>query len=293
FVASPEIVTALAIAGDLGFNPLTDTLTNEEGQQVKLDPPTGDELPTKGFSVDDPGYQAPAADGKGVEVVVSPTSDRLQLLAAFKPWEGTDLHGLKLLIRVKGKCTTDHISMAGPWLKYRGHLDNISNNMLIGAINSYNDKANSVKNQLDGSYNEVPKVQRAYKAQGIGSIVIGDENYGEGSSREHAAMEPRFLGVRAVMVKSFARIHETNLKKQGMLALTFADKEDYNKIQEDDVIDIIGLTHFFPGVPLTVVFTHKDGSKDEIKANHSYNAQQIEWFKAGGALNIIRASVKA
>ncbi|HWY38451.1 MAG TPA: aconitate hydratase [Bacteroidia bacterium] len=293
FVASPEIVTALAIAGDLGFNPLTDTLINEEGKAVKLDPPTGDELPQKGFAVDDPGYQAPAADGSKVDVKVSPTSERLQLLAPFKAWEGTDLHGLKLLIRVKGKCTTDHISMAGPWLKFRGHLDNISNNMLIGAINSYNDKANSVKNQLDGSYNEVPKVQRAYKAAGIGAIVIGDENYGEGSSREHAAMEPRHLGVRAVMVKSFARIHETNLKKQGMLALTFANKEDYNKIQEDDSVDIIGLTSFAPGKQLSVVFTHKDGSKDTIAANHSYNAQQIEWFKAGGALNIIRAGVKA
>lgn len=293
FVASPEIVTALAIAGDLGFNPLTDTLVNEEGKAVKLDPPTGDELPTKGFSVDDPGYQAPATDGSKVDVKVNPESDRLQLLSPFKAWEGTDLHGLKLLIRVKGKCTTDHISMAGPWLKYRGHLDNISNNMLIGAINSYNDKANSVKNQLTGAYDEVPKVQRDYKAHNLGSIVIGDENYGEGSSREHAAMEPRHLGVRAVMVKSFARIHETNLKKQGMLALTFANKDDYNKIQEDDVIDIIGLTTFAPGKQLTVVFNHKDGSKDEIMANHSYNAQQIEWFKAGGALNIIRANVKA
>jgi aconitate hydratase len=293
FVASPEIVTALAIAGDLGFNPLTDTLVNEEGVAVRFDPPTGEELPPRGFDVDDAGFQAPAEDGKSVEIKVSPESDRLQLLAPFKAWEGTDLHELKLLIRVKGKCTTDHISMAGPWLKYRGHLDNISNNMLIGAINSYNDKANSVKNQLDGTYNEVPKVQRAYKAAGLGSVVIGDENYGEGSSREHAAMEPRFLGVRAVMVKSFARIHETNLKKQGMLGLTFADKEDYNKIQEDDIIDIMGLTSFTPGVQLTVVFNHKDGSKDAIKANHSYNAQQIEWFKAGGALNIIRASVKA
>ncbi|HEY1039476.1 MAG TPA: aconitate hydratase [Bacteroidia bacterium] len=293
FVASPEIVTAFAIAGDLGFNPLTDTLINEEGVAVKLDPPTGDELPAKGFAVDDPGYQAPAADGSSVQVAVSPTSDRLQLLAPFKPWEGTDLHGLKLLIRVKGKCTTDHISMAGPWLRFRGHLDNISNNMLIGAINSYNDTANKVKNTLDGSYDEVPKVQRAYKAQGLGSVVIGDENYGEGSSREHAAMEPRHLGVRAVLVKSFARIHETNLKKQGMLALTFANKEDYNKIQEDDTIDIIGLTSFAPGQHLTMVFNHKDGTSDSINVNHSYNAQQIEWFKAGGALNIIRASVKA
>jgi aconitate hydratase len=292
FVASPEITTALAIAGTLAFNPLTDTLINEEGKEVKLDPPTGDELPLNGFAVDDPGYQAPAADGSKVEVKVSPTSDRLQILEAFKPWEGADIHGLKLLIRVKGKCTTDHISMAGPWLKYRGHLDNISNNMLIGAINSYNETPNKVKSQLDGTYNEVPKVQRAYKAAGIGSMVIGDENYGEGSSREHAAMEPRHLGVRAVMVKSFARIHETNLKKQGMLALTFANKDDYNKIQEDDTIDILGLTSFSPGVQLTVVFNHKDGSKDEVKANHSYNAQQIEWFKAGGALNIIRASVR-
>ncbi len=293
FVASPEITTAFAIAGNLGFNPLTDTLINEEGVAVKLDPPTGDELPAKGFDVDDPGYQAPAADGSKVQVAVSPTSERLQLLAPFKAWEGTDLHGLKLLIRVKGKCTTDHISMAGPWLRFRGHLDNISNNMLIGAINSYNDTANKVKNTLDGSYDEVPKVQRAYKAAGLGAVVIGDENYGEGSSREHAAMEPRHLGVRAVLVKSFARIHETNLKKQGMLGLTFANKEDYNKIQEDDTIDILGLTTFTPGVPLTMVFNHKDGSRDEIKVNHSYNAQQIEWFKAGGALNIIRASVKA
>jgi len=293
FVASPEITTAFAIAGDLGFNPLTDTLINEEGKAVKLDPPTGDELPQKGFAVDDPGYLAPAADGSKVEVKVSPTSDRLQILAPFKPWEGTDIHGLKLLIRVKGKCTTDHISMAGPWLKYRGHLDNISNNMLIGAINSYNEKPNSVKNQIDGTYNEVPKVQRAYKAAGIGSIVVGDENYGEGSSREHAAMEPRHLGVRAVLVKSFARIHETNLKKQGMLALTFVNKEDYLRIEEDDTVDIIGLTSFAPGKPLVVVFNHKNGSKDEIQAHHSYNAQQIEWFKAGGALNIIRASVKA
>jgi aconitate hydratase len=293
FVASPEIVTALAIAGNLGFNPLTDKLINEEGKEVMLDPPSGDELPKKGFAVDDPGYQAPALDGSKVEVKVNPKSDRLQLLDPFKPWEGTDIHGLRLLIRVKGKCTTDHISMAGPWLKYRGHLDNISNNLLIGAINSFNDKPNLVKNQLDGTYDEVPRVQRAYKAQGIGAIVIGDENYGEGSSREHAAMEPRHLGVRAVLVKSFARIHETNLKKQGMLALTFLNKDDYNKIQEDDVIDIKGLTNFSPAVPLTVIFNHKDGSKDEIKVNHSYNTQQIEWFKAGGALNIIRASVKA
>jgi aconitate hydratase len=288
FVGSPEIVTALAIAGDLTFNPLTDTLTNENGEQVKLDAPTGYELPTKGFAVDDPGFQAPIEDGSGVVVTVAPDSKRLQLLAPFSAWEGTDLKGLKVLIKAKGKCTTDHISMAGPWLKFRGHLDNISNNMLIGAINFFNETANKVKNQLTGEYDEVPKVQRAYKAAGIGSIVVGDENYGEGSSREHAAMEPRHLGVRAVLVKSFARIHETNLKKQGMLALTFADKNDYDKIKEDDVVDIDGLTTFSPDVQLTLVLHHADGTQDSIKVNHSYNAQQIEWFKEGGALNIIR-----
>ncbi len=291
FVASPELVTALAIAGDLTFNPITDTLINENGEAVKLDPPTGDELPTKGFAVEDAGYQAPAADGSNVQVAVSPTSNRLQLLDPFAAWEGTDLHGLKLLIKVKGKCTTDHISMAGPWLKFRGHLDNISNNLLIGAINVFNDKANEVKNQLTGEYGAVPAVQRAYKAAGIGSLVVGDENYGEGSSREHAAMEPRHLGVRAVLVKSFARIHETNLKKQGMLALTFADKSDYEKIQENDSFSILGLTEFAPGKPLTLVLNHADGSSDSISVNHSYNDQQIEWFKAGGALNIIRRSV--
>lgn len=292
FVASPEIVTAFAIAGDLTFNPVTDTLTNEKGEQVKLDEPKGIELPIKGFAVEDAGYQAPAEDGSKVQVLVSETSDRLQLLAPFAAWEGTDITGLKLLIKAKGKCTTDHISMAGPWLKFRGHLDNISNNMLIGAINFFNEKADSVKNQLTGEYGAVPATQRAYKAAGIGSIVVGDENYGEGSSREHAAMEPRHLGVRAILVKSFARIHETNLKKQGMLALTFANPADYDKIQEDDSIDIIGLTSFAANTPLTVVLNHKDGSKDEIKVNHTYNDQQIEWFKAGGALNIIRASVK-
>ncbi|HRG89923.1 MAG TPA: aconitase family protein, partial [Chitinophagales bacterium] len=293
FVASPELTTALAIAGDLTFNPLTDTLTNENGEQVKLDAPTGDELPTRGFAVEDAGYLAPAADGSGVEVKVNPTSDRLQLLAPFAAWEGTDLKGLKLLIKAKGKCTTDHISMAGPWLKYRGHLDNISNNMLIGAVNFFNEKTNSVKNQLTGEYGEVPAVQRAYKAAGIGSIVVGDENYGEGSSREHAAMEPRFLGVRAVLVKSFARIHETNLKKQGMLALTFVNKDDYNKIQENDVVDILGLTTFAPGKNLTLQLTHADGTTESFEVAHTYNEQQVEWFKAGGALNIIRASVKA
>ncbi len=288
FVASPEIVTALAIAGDLTFNPLTDFLTNEKGEKVKLDPPSGEELPTKGFAVDDAGYQAPAVDGSNVEVKVSTTSNRLQLLAPFAAWEGTDLKGLKLLIKAKGKCTTDHISMAGPWLKFRGHLDNISNNLLIGATNFFNEKINTVKNQLSGQYDEVPKVQRAYKAAGLGSIVVGDENYGEGSSREHAAMEPRFLGVRAILVKSFARIHETNLKKQGMLGLTFANKDDYNKIMEDDVIDIVGLKDFQPGKPLQLVLNHADGKQDTIQVNHTYNQNQIEWFKAGAALNIIR-----
>ncbi len=288
FVASPEMVAAITIAGDLSFNPLTDTLINNKGEAVKLDPPTGDELPKKGFAVEDAGYQEPAKDGSGVNVAVSPTSSRLQLLDSFAAWEGTDLKGLKLLIKAKGKCTTDHISMAGPWLKFRGHLDNISNNMLIGAVNFANDKTDTVKNQLTGEYGPVPATQRAYKAAGIGSIVVGDENYGEGSSREHAAMEPRHLGVRAVLVKSFARIHETNLKKQGMLGLTFADKADYDKIQEDDSIDIIGLTTFAPNKALTLVLNHKDGSKQEISVNHSYNQQQIEWFKAGAALNIIK-----
>jgi len=291
FVGSPELVTALAIAGDLSFNPLTDTLTNANGEQVMLDEPTGYELPTRGFAVDDAGYQQPAEDGSGVQILVSPTSNRLQLLDPFTPWEGTDLKGLKLLIKAKGKCTTDHISMAGPWLKFRGHLDNISNNMLIGAVNYFNENTDNVKNELTGEYGPVPATQRAYKAAGIGSIVVGDENYGEGSSREHAAMEPRHLGVRAVLVKSFARIHETNLKKQGMLGLTFVNKEDYDKILEDDVIDIVGLTTFTPNIPLTIVLNHTDGSTEEFPVNHSYNAQQIEWFKAGGALNIIRKQV--
>ncbi len=289
FVASPEIVTALAMAGTIAFNPLKDALKNEKGEDVMLKEPTGYELPPKGFAVEDAGYQAAAKDGSSVQVKVAPESKRLQLLEPFSAWEGTDLTGLKLLIKAKGKCTTDHISMAGPWLKFRGHLDNISNNMLIGAINFFNDKTDSVKNQLTGEYGPVPATQRAYKAAGIGSVVVGDENYGEGSSREHAAMEPRHLGVRAILVRSFARIHETNLKKQGMLALTFAQKEDYNKVQEDDSIDILGLTSFTPGRPLTVVLNHKDGSSDEIQVNHSYNEQQIEWFKAGGALNVIRS----
>jgi len=289
FVASPEIVTAMAMAGTIAFNPLTDAIKSESGQEFLLKEPSGYELPPKGFAVDDAGFQAPAADGSGIVVKVSPDSKRLQLLEAFIAWEGIDLRGLKLLIKAKGKCTTDHISMAGPWLKFRGHLDNISNNMLIGAINFFNDKTDSVKNELTGEYGPVPSVQRAYKAAGIGTVVVGDENYGEGSSREHAAMEPRHLGVRAILVRSFARIHETNLKKQGMLALTFANKEDYDKVQEDDTIDVLGLTSFAPGVPLTVVLNHKDGSSDEITVNHTYNEQQIEWFKAGGALNVIRS----
>lgn len=289
FVGSPEMVTALAIAGDLGFNPLTDYLTNDKGEKVKLDPPSGDELPLKGFSAEDAGYQAPAEDGSNVKVIVDENSKRLQLLYPFAPWEGTDLNGLKLLIKAKGKCTTDHISMAGPWLKFRGHLDNISNNLLIGAVNNFNDKTDTVKNQLTGEYGTVPNTQRSYKAANIGTIVVGDENYGEGSSREHAAMEPRHLGVRVVLVKSFARIHETNLKKQGMLAVTFADKSDYDKIREDDTIDIQGLTTFAPGKQLTMILHHKDGSNETILLNHSYNAQQIEWFKAGGALNVIRS----
>jgi len=288
FVASPEIVTALALAGKLSFNPLKDTLKNDKGEDVMLDEPQGFEMPPKGFAVDDAGYQAPASDGSKVQVIVSPQSDRLQLLQPFAPWEGTDLKGLRLLIKAFGKCTTDHISMAGPWLKYRGHLDNISNNMLIGAINAFNMDTNKVKNELTGEYGEVPATARDYKAKNIGTVVIGDENYGEGSSREHAAMEPRHLGVRAIIVKSFARIHETNLKKQGMLALTFNDKQDYDKVQEDDVIDLNGITTMAPGTQITMVLHHKDGSTDNVMLNQTYNELQIDWFKAGGALNVIR-----
>lgn len=288
FVASPEIVTAFSIAGSLTFNPLTDELLNEKGEMVRLDEPAGIELPPLGFDVKDAGYQAPSADGSGVELKVNIASDRLQLLEPFKAWEGTDLTRLKLLIKAKGKCTTDHISMAGPWLKYRGHLDNISNNMLIGATNAFTDKTDQVKNQLTGAYGAVPATQRAYKAEHIGSIVVGDENYGEGSSREHAAMEPRFLGVRAILVKSFARIHETNLKKQGMLALTFALTADYDKIQEDDTFDILGLTTMAPGINLTVRLHHGDGTTEDLAVKHSYNAAQIEWFKAGSALNHLK-----
>ena len=292
FVASPEIVTALAIAGDLTFNPLTDTLVNEYGESVKLDEPQGIELPPMGFDVKDAGYKDPAADGSNVEVVVKPDSQRLQLLEPFPAWDGKNITDAVLLIKAKGKCTTDHISMAGPWLRYRGHLDNISNNTLTGAINAFNDTADKVKDQLSGEYGAVPDVQRHYKAEGVPSIVVGDHNYGEGSSREHAAMQPRHLGVRAVLVKSFARIHETNLKKQGMLALTFANEADYDKVQEDDRIDFKDLTEFAPEKPLTLVFKHADGSSDTIVTNHTYNAQQIAWFKAGSALNLIRAEIE-
>ncbi len=288
FVASPEIVTAMAIAGDMTFNPLTDTLTNRDGKIVKLDEPEGLELPEKGFTVEDNGYEAPAADGSHIEVVVSPDSERLQLLSPFKAWDGEDLTGLRLLIRAKGKCTTDHISMAGPWLRYRGHLDNISNNMLIGAVNAANDQTNLVLNQLTGSYGTVPDTARAYKAKGIGTIVVGDENYGEGSSREHAAMEPRHLGVRVVLVKSFARIHETNLKKQGMLGLTFSHKEDYDLVREDDLIDVVGLKHLEPGKPVKIILRHSDGTSETFKANHTLNENQIKWFRAGSALNLIK-----
>ncbi len=290
FVGSPELVTALAIAGKLSFNPLTDKLINENGEEVMLDPPTGYELPENGFAVEDAGYQEPMTDGSAIEISVDPESQRLQLLEPFAKWEGQNLLGMKLLIKAQGKCTTDHISMAGPWLQYRGHLDNISNNLLIGAVNSFNGKTNEVKNQLTGSYGPVPDTQRAYKAEGVGTVVVGDENYGEGSSREHAAMEPRHLGVRVVLVKSFARIHETNLKKQGMLAVTFSNKDDYEKIQEDDTIDVIGLQDFAPGIPLTMVLHHKDGTDESFEVNHTYNMQQIEWFKEGSALNLIKKS---
>jgi len=290
FVGSPELVTALAIAGDLGFNPLTDKLINENGEEVMLDEPTGNELPPKGFDAEDPGYQAPAEDGSKVQVVVSPTSERLELLAPFTPWDGENIIGAKLLIKAFGKCTTDHISMAGPWLRFRGHLDNISNNMLIGAVNAYNQNTNNVKNQLTGEYEAVPATARAYKAAGVPSIVVGDHNYGEGSSREHAAMEPRHLGVRAVLVKSFARIHETNLKKQGMLALTFANEADYDKIQENDTFNFIDLKEFAPNKQLSLEVIHDDGSREVILCNHSYNEGQIGWFVAGSALNLIAAA---
>ena len=288
FVTSPEMVAAIAIAGRLDFNPISDTLTNESGEEVKLKEPTGIELPTKGFAVDDNGYQEPAEDGSNVDVIVSPDSERLELLTPFEPWDGKNITGAKLLIKAYGKCTTDHISMAGPWLRYRGHLDNISNNCLIGAVNAFNMETNNVVNQLTGSNGPVPATARAYKAAGIPTIVVGDHNYGEGSSREHAAMEPRHLGVRAVIVKSFARIHETNLKKQGMLGLTFDNENDYDKIKEDDTFNFLDLDQFADGKQLTLEVVHSDGSKDEVKLNHTYNEAQIEWFKAGSALNLIK-----
>ncbi len=289
FVASPEMVAAVAISGKLDFNPITDALTSETGEEVLLAEPTGSELPSAGFAVEDNGYQAPAEDGSAVQVVVKDDSERLQLLSPFAAWDGGNITGAKLLIKAEGKCTTDHISMAGPWLRYRGHLDNISNNCLIGAVNAFGGATNEVVNQLDGSKGEVPATARAYKAAGVPSIVVGDHNYGEGSSREHAAMEPRHLGVRAVIVKSFARIHETNLKKQGMLGLTFANEADYDKIKEDDTFNFIDLAAFAPEKQLTLEVVHKDGSKENIALNHTYNEQQIDWFKAGSALNLIKS----
>ncbi len=289
FVGSPELVTAIAISGDLAFNPLTDNLINESGEKLFLEPPKGHELPEDGFTVDDLGYQKPAKNANRAKVIIDPNSDRLQLLKPFMPWGKKNIDNVRLLIKTKGKCTTDHISMAGPWLKFRGHLDNISNNMLTGAVNCFNEKVNSVKNQLNGKYDSVPTVQRDYKFNNIPTIVIGDENYGEGSSREHAAMEPRFLGVMAVLVRSFARIHETNLKKQGMLALTFKDKSDYDLIQEDDIFNFIDLDQFKEDKLITILLTHKDKTTDQILCNHSYNQSQIEWFVAGSALNLIRS----
>ena len=288
FVASPEIVTALSIAGDLTFNPLKDKLKNKNGEWVSLDYPKGIELPKEGFAVDDPGYIQPSDNSQSESIIINPDSERIQILEPFAEWDGNDLIDLRLLIKVKGKCTTDHISMAGPWLRFRVHLDNISNNLLIGATNFFNDQANLIKNQLSKAFDSVPGVARSYKANGLGSIIIGEENYGEGSSREHAAMEPRYLGVRAVLVKSFARIHETNLKKQGMLALTFINKEDYNKILEGDKISILGLKDFKAGNPLTIILSHEDGVEERFNVNHSYNESQIEWFKAGSALNLIK-----
>ena len=288
FVGSPELVTAIAIAGRLDFNPVTDTLINEEGEEVRLDEPRGYELPPEGFAVEDAGYVPPMEDGSGVEVIVAPDSERLQLLEPFDPISPASLKGMKLLIKAFGKCTTDHISMAGPWLRFRGHLDNISNNTLIGAVNAFNKKTNFVKNQLTGEYGGVPDTQRAYKAAGIRTLVVGDHNYGEGSSREHAAMQPRHLGVAAVLVKSFARIHETNLKKQGMLALTFANEEDYDLIREDDTFNFTDIDSFAPDKPLTIEAVHGDGSRDTIMANHTYNATQIQWFREGSALNLIK-----
>jgi aconitate hydratase len=290
FVASPELVTAMTIAGDMKFNPLTDTLINQDGVAVKLDPPSGEELPPRGFDVEDAGFQAPAPDGSSVQVKVEPSSDRLQLLEPFNATAAGQLKGMRLLIKAKGKCTTDHISMAGPWLKYRGHLENISQNCYIGAVNYFNEQTNNVANYANGNaeYMKVPSSAIAYQQAGIGTVVFGEDNLGEGSSREHAAMEPRFLGVKAVIVKSFARIHETNLKKQGMLALTFVNPADYELVRQDDVIDIDGYDSFAPGINLTVVLHHADGTTERFEVKHSYNQQQIEWVKAGSALNKIR-----
>jgi aconitate hydratase len=289
FIASPEIVTALTLAGTLNFNPLKDYLVNENGDEVMLDEPTGYELPVRGFAVDDPGYLAPPADSGKVEVKIDPASDRLQLLQPFEAWNGKNITGMRLLIKARGKCTTDHISMAGPWLKYRGHLDNISNNLLMGAVNFFNEKTNWVKHAGTGTFTEVSKLARVYKSEGIPTLIVGDQNYGEGSSREHAAMEPRHLGVKVVLVKSFARIHETNLKKQGMLAVTFANPEDYLKIREDDLFDLTGLDTFSPGKPLQMKLHHADGTLEEIQLNHSYSDLQIRWFKAGSALNYMKS----
>ncbi len=292
FVASPEIVTAMTLAGELTFNPLTDTLTNENGEKVKLDEPSGFEMPSKGFDVEDAGYQAPAKDGSDIVIEIDPNSKRLQKLEPWPAWDGKNIEGMRLLVKAFGKCTTDHISPAGPWLNFRGHLDNLSNNSFTGVVNAFNKEMDKVKNQLTGEYGPVPDTARAYKAKGIPMIVVGDENYGEGSSREQAAMQPRYLGVKVVIVKSFARIHESNLKKQGVLAMTFASPADYDKVQEDDVVDLIDLTEFAPGRKFTLILKHDDGSQDTIKANHSYNETQINWYKAGSALNVIRAQQK-
>ena len=292
FVASPEIVTAMTLAGELTFNPLTDTLTNENGEKVKLDEPSGFEMPSKGFDVEDAGYQAPAKDGSDIVIEIDPNSKRLQKLEPWPAWDGKNIEGMRLLVKAFGKCTTDHISPAGPWLNFRGHLDNLSNNSFTGVVNAFNKEMDKVKNQLTGEYGPVPDTARAYKAKGIPMIVVGDENYGEGSSREQAAMQPRYLGVKVVIVKSFARIHESNLKKQGVLAMTFASPADYDKVQEDDVVDLIDLTEFAPGRKFTLILKHVDGSQDTIKANHSYNETQINWYKAGSALNVIRAQQK-
>ena len=290
FVSSPEMVMAIALSGRLDFNPITDTITNEDNEEIKLFPPNGDELPKNGFSVEENGYVDPPEDGSHIEIIVNPDSQRLQLLEPFKPWNGKNISNVRLLIKAHGKCTTDHISMAGPWLRFRGHLDNISDNCLIGAVNAFNMKTNNVKNLVNGDYGPVPQTQRFYKENNIDTIVVGDHNYGEGSSREHAAMEPRHLGVKAVIVKSFARIHETNLKKQGMLALTFDNESDYNKIQEDDLFNFLDLESFSPGKQLTLEIIHNDKSKDIIKLNHTFNSQQIEWFKNGSALNLIKSN---